>query len=50
MFALSLHNPSWKILSAEALEAYRLMNEKYVAIEVDPSLTREEKFPHMVKW
>ncbi|XP_022657984.1 cytosolic 5'-nucleotidase 3A-like isoform X3 [Varroa destructor] len=38
------------ILSAEALEAYRLMNEKYVAIEVDPSLTREEKFPHMVKW
>ncbi|OQR69784.1 cytosolic 5'-nucleotidase 3-like [Tropilaelaps mercedesae] len=39
-----------RILPEDMREEYNARAEKYLAIENDPKLTREEKVPHMVQW
>lgn len=40
------------VLPTKSLVSFQLLQlkEKYYAIEVDPVLTVEEKFPYMVEW
>ncbi|XP_069317446.1 cytosolic 5'-nucleotidase 3A isoform X1 [Eulemur rufifrons] len=39
-----------KLVTDECREKLLKLKEKYYAIEVDPGLTVEQKYPHMVEW
>lgn len=48
--AQSCHGALESILPEEMKSFFDDLNKRYMAIEFDPNLTKEEKTPHMVTW